>query len=168
MKMAILALLLLAAALFQSLTPAFALLASVKFPVLLGVTIYYALAHERGWWITAAILAGLLQDSLSLLPIGCSSLCFVLFGLAIYHTREFIFRDSLLTVAALGGGLAAAEVLLVYGMLRMSTEVVPAPFWWLGLKMGGSALLGLVTAPLVSLAAGMMERHVGVTQEERL
>jgi rod shape-determining protein MreD len=168
MTMAIMALLLLLAVLAQSLVPAVALLGSVKMPFLLGVPIYYALVHRRGMMVVAALLAGILQDSLSLLPVGYSALCFVMFGLAIYHSREVLFRDSFLTVAVLGSGLAAVGILLVYMMLRLGTETVAAPWWWLGVKMGGNALLGIMAVPLVWLVAGSLERHVGVGHEERL
>lgn len=167
MTVAVMALLLLVSALLQSLTPAVAFLASAKMPFLLAAPVYYALTHGRGMVVASAILGGLIQDSLSLLPIGYSGLCFVAAGLAIHHTREFLFRDSLLTVAALGGGVAALETLAMYGMLRVGTDAAAVPLWWLGLKMGGHALLGTVAAPLVWLAAGMAERHVGVLHEER-
>lgn len=168
MTIAVMALLLLMAALAQSLVPAVALLGSVKMPFLLGVPIYYALVHRRGMMVVAALLAGTLQDSLSLLPVGFSALCFVVFGLVIYHARESLFRDSFLTVAVLGSGLAAAGTLLVYMMLRFGTETAAVPLWWLGMKMGGNALLGIMAVPLVWLVAGSLERHVGVGHEERL
>lgn len=162
------ALLLLLAALAQSLVPAVASLGSAKMPFLLGVTVYYALTHKRGMVVAAALLAGTMQDSLSLLPVGFSALCFVVFGLAIHHAREVLFRDSPFTVAVLGAGLAAAGTLLMYAMLRLGTETAAVPLWWLGLKMGGNALLGVVAVPLVWLVAGTLERHVGVEHEERL
>lgn len=168
MTVAVMALLLLVSALLQSLTPAVAFLASAKMPFLLAVPIYYALTHGRGMVVAAAILAGLMQDSLSLLPIGYSALCFVMAGLAIHHSRESLFRDSPFTVSALGGGAAALETLVMYGMLRMGTEAAPVPLWWLGLKMGGHALLGMVVTPVVWLLASLAERHVGVVHEERI
>lgn len=168
MMIAVMALLLLLAALAQSLVPAVAFLGSVKMPFLLGVPIYYALVHRRGMAVLAAVLAGILQDSLSPLPVGYSGLCFALFGLAIHYAREVLFRDSPLTVAALGGALAALVMLMVYVMLRLGTEMAAVPWWWLGLKMGGNALLGVVAVPLVWLVAGSLERHVGVGHEERL
>ncbi len=168
MTLAVMALLLLVAALLQSLTPAVALLASAKMPFLLAVTIYYALKHGRGLVMAAAIMGGLIQDSLSLLPIGYSALCFVAAGLIIHHARESLFRDSPFTVAALGGGVAALETLVMYVMLRVGTEVAPVPLWWLGLKMGGRVLLGMAVTPLVWGLAGLAERHVGVVHEERI
>ncbi len=168
MRVALMALLLLVSALIQSLTPAVACLASAKAPFLLAVTIHYALTSSRRMVVAAAILGGLIQDSLSLLPIGYSALWFAAAGLAIHHTREFLFRESPFTVAALGAVGAALGTLAMYGMLRLGTDVAPAPLWWLGLKMGGDALLGLVAAPLVWVLAGGIERHVGVGHEERM
>jgi rod shape-determining protein MreD len=117
--------------------------------------------------VASALLAGLIQDSLSLLPVGYSAVCFSVFGFVIYHAREVLFRDSPLTVAVLGGGLSAITTLVIYMMLRLGTETVAVPLWWLGLKMGGNALLGVVAVPLVWLVAGSLERQVGVAQEER-
>ncbi len=160
---AIMILLLVVGGLLQSLIPASAILGLSKPPFLMGVALYYALAHARGTAIIAAILAGIIQDSLSLLPIGYSALCFVIIGVVLAETREKLFGDSLLTVAILGAGLGAFTTLALYLMLDLSSLVDSIPVWWVILKMGGTALLGLVVAPMVWLAATTLERHVGLT-----
>ena len=158
--------LLLMAALLQSVVPTAAWLALSKPPFLMAVVLYYALTHRRGAFLTVAVLAGVIQDSLSLMTVGFSSLCFVAFGLAVLEGRGVLFRDSLLTVAALGAVMAALTVCGLYALLRTSTEMVGVPFWWLGLKVGGNALLGALTAPAVWLLAGSLERHTGVSHLE--
>jgi rod shape-determining protein MreD len=165
---AIMALLLLLAALAQSLVPSVASLGSAKMPFLLGVPIYYALVHRRGMVVAAALLAGILQDSMSPLPVGFSGLCFVVSGLAIHQAREVLFRDSPFTVAVLGAGVAAVGTLMVYVMLRLGTETAAVPLWWLGLTMGGNGLLGIVAVPLVWWVAGSLDRRAGVEHEERM
>jgi len=163
MTAAIMVFLMLMGGLLQSLMPATAIMGLSKPPFLMAVALYYALAHPRGTAVIAAILAGVIQDSMSLLPVGYSSLCFVLFGLFLAKTREKLFGDSLFTVALLGAGLGALTTLGLYLMLSLNALADSIPFWWVALKMGGSALLGLGVAPLVWWAAATLERYVGLT-----
>lgn len=168
MQLVIMIFLLLVGGLLQSLMPAMAWIGLTKPPFLLAVALYFALVHTRGMALAAAILAGIIQDSLSLFPIGYSSLCFVVFAAVLTRTRETLFRDSFVTLAILGGLLSAVATLMLYLMLRINTLPVNLPLWWVGLKMGGSALLGLVVAPMVWWLASGLERHIGVVaQEER-
>jgi len=169
MTAAIMIFLLLAAGLLQSLMPAMAWMGLSKPPFLMAVALYYALVHSRGMALTSAIIAGIIQDSLSLFPVGYSSLCFVVFALAVTGTRETLFRDSLFTVAVLGGLLSALTTLGLYLMLHVNAMAVDMPPWWVALKMGGTALLGFGAAPLVWWLASTLECHVGVdvTEEER-
>lgn len=163
MTVAIMIFLLLVGGLLQSLIPAAAVLGLSKPPFLMAVALYYALAHPRGTAVIAAILAGVMQDSMSLLPVGYSALCFVIFGVILAETREKLFGDSLFTVAILGASLGALTTLGLYLMLSLNALADSIPFWWVVLKMGGTALLGLGAAPLVWSAAAALERQVGLT-----
>lgn len=163
MTAAIMIFLLLVGGLLQSLIPASPLLGLAKPPFLLAVALYYALAHPRGTAVIAAILAGIIQDSMSLLPVGYSSFWFVLFGIILAEMREKLFGDSLITVAVLGAGLGALTTLGLYLMLSLNSLADSIPFWWVALKMGGTALLGLGVAPLVWWSAATLERHSGLT-----
>ena len=154
--------LLLAAGVLQSMAPAAVWLASSKTPLLLGVTVYYALTHSRGVTVTVAVLAGVIQDSLSLIPVGYSSFCFAGFAFVLHHWRGVMFRDSVVTVAAVGAALGALMTLALYIMLLLGTETLSVPGWWLALKMAGSGLLGLLAVPAVWAAAGWIERHAGI------
>lgn len=149
--------------LLQSLIPALACLGLSKPPILLSVVLYFTLAHSRGMALAAAIVAGIIQDSLSLLPVGYSSLGYVVFVAVLAMMRETLFKDSLFTVGVLGALLAALSTLSLYLMLRVNELVVSMPAWWVFLKMGGTALLGLLAAPLVWWLAASLEQHVGVT-----
>ena len=163
MTAAIMIFLLLVGALLQSLSPAVSVLGLSKPPVLPAVVLYYALVHSRGMTVSAALLAGIIQDSMSLFPVGYSALCFVAFGLVVVETRETLFRDSLFTVSALGALLPALTTLALYGMLSLNSLANDMSFGWVALKMGGNALLGLGVAPVVWWIASTMERHVGLT-----
>ncbi|MEI6788736.1 MAG: rod shape-determining protein MreD [bacterium] len=166
MTAAIMVFLLLVGALIQGLIPAAAWLGLSKPPILPAVALYYALVHPRGMAVTAAILAGMIQDTMSLFPVGTSALCLVVFALFVVKTRETMFRDSVLTMAVLGAAMAAFTTLGLYGMLSLNTLSVDMPLWWVALKAGGNALLGLVVAPLVWWVADTLERHVGLTTAE--
>lgn len=168
MTAAVMIFLLLLAALVQSLIPAVVWLGISKWPCLLAVTLYYALAHTRGKIVVVGILAGIFQDSLSLIPLGYSALCFTAAGLILYHIREMLFRDSAVTVALAGAVSSAATTLCLYVMLRLGSEWEGIPLRELMIKMGGTALLGLVVAPLVWQTAGALERQVGTYHTERL
>lgn len=166
MTAAIMVFLLLAGALFQSLMPPMAWLGLSKPPVLPAVALYYALVHPRGMAVVAAILAGVIQDTMSLFPVGTSALCLVVVGLVVVETRETMFRDSLVTVAVLGAVSAAFTTLGLYAMLSLNSLTVGTPPWWVALKAGGNALLGLVAAPAVWWLASTLEQHVGLTVED--
>lgn len=167
MTVAIMAFLLLLATLVQSLVPAVAWLGTSKWPCLLGVSLYYALAHARGKAITVAILAGIIQDSLSLIPLGYSALCFTLVSLVLFRIREMIFRESLLTLAMVGALSSAMTTLFLYLMLALGSDWAGVPLMWLAVKAGGNALLGLVAAPAIWMLAGAMEHQVGILHSGR-
>lgn len=159
-------LLLLLAALLQSAVPAAPWLASAKVPVLMAVVLYYALTHRRGVFVTVAILAGVIQDSLSLIPAGFSSLCFVALGWIVLESRGVLFKDSAATVAALGAVMGALCTLGLYAMLRAGAGLASVPPGWLALKLCGSAFLGGLVAPLVWGLAGALEDQVGILRGE--
>ena len=166
MTVAIMIFMLLVGGLLQSLLPATAWLGLSKPPFLMAVALFYALTHARGMALVAAILAGIIQDSMSLFPVGYSSLCFTVFALILSETRATLFRDSVLTVAVLGAVLAAVTTLGLYLMLLVNALAEGIPAGWVALKMGGNALLGLVAAPVVWWLASSLELHVGLTAGE--
>ena len=63
---------------------------------------------------------------------------------------------------------SAATTLCLYVMLRLGSEWEGIPLLELMIKLGGTALLGLVVAPLVWQTAGALERQVGTYHTERL
>jgi rod shape-determining protein MreD len=168
MTVAIMAFLLLVATLVQSLVPAADALGASKLPCLLGVVLYYALTHSRGMAVTVAMLAGIIQDSLSRMPLGYSALCFSVAVLILVQIRDVLFRDSLAMVAATGAIVSALTTLVLYVMLTVGADMAGVPLWWLALKMGGNALLGAMTAPAVWLVAGTLEHQVGIMHSDRL
>jgi rod shape-determining protein MreD len=161
MTAAIMAVLLLVAGLLQDLIAGPLWLGQVKAPLLLAVALYYALYYERIPMLVAAVLAGIVQDSISLMPIGYSSFCFCLLGLAVQKSRGVLFKGSLETAALLGGISGALAIGFLQCMLVMGTEYASGPWWWAVWRMVGSGLLGLVAFPVTWWVAQRLDQLVG-------
>ena len=167
MTLLIMAFMLFSAVVAQSLTPPVAALAQSKPPILLGVVVYYAVKHDFGLLVTAAIGAGVLHDSLSLVPLGCSAFWFTLAAVLLHRYRDTIFADSSVTLILLGAGLAAGFTAVSYVTLSSGGDyAVDLPLWRLVLKSLGSALLGMVAVPLVFAVNLRLERLVGLRSEK--
>lgn len=168
MMLVAITLVLLAAAFVQGWIPAAAVLGMAKAPLLLSAVMYYALSHGRFAMLGAAFLGGIIQDSLGFTPLGCSSFCFCLVGLAVQSTRDLLFKDSLLTVAALTSLCAALITLatwlfLVLGGFDRVPEMGGAG-WLVWLKAGGAGLLAWVAAPPVFALARGLDALIGATE----
>ena len=75
--------------------------------ILMSVVLYYALTSNRGVMLFSAVIAGLLQDSLSLIPAGYSAFCFGVVGVVLNRLVNFGGRRAGIGI---GGGDAG-----VYG-----------------------------------------------------
>jgi rod shape-determining protein MreD len=90
----------------------------------------------------AALLGGLLFDTLSANPLGVSVLPLYLVGLAIYSQRDLILRDQLLAQFVLG--LAASALVPILALLLLLTlGHTPLLGWgslwqWLVMSVGGA------------------------------
>ncbi len=161
-------LVLLVAAFVQGMIPAAAVLGMAKAPLILSAVIYYALTHGRVAMVCAAFLGGIIHDSLGFTPLGCSSFCFCLIGMAIQSSRELLFKDSLLTVSALTSLGAALLTLATWTFLVMGDfERVPelgGSGWLVWIKAGGVALLAWVAAPPVFALARGLDSLIGGTE----
>ena len=164
---AVMILLVLAGGMLQSLVPGLAWLGSAKAPFLLSVVLYAAVAHERPVLLAVAAVAGVIQDSLTLIPMGTSSFCFTVVGLAAQQSRDVVFRESLLTAGVLGAAGGAAATLLLFGMLVLGGDYEAAPLAWVALKIVGTGLLGLGVTPLVWRVASRLDRLVGNVEQEK-
>jgi rod shape-determining protein MreD len=153
----------LAAGLLQDLVPTTALLGEVKVPLLLGVTLYYAIT-ERGTAIvmTTAVLAGILQDSLSLVPLGFSSFLFGCLGLGVQRLPSHIVNRRWQSALVLGGLGYALYIILMQNMLVAGTDFVPGPAWWFWVRVVVAAIMGGAITPLVWRLAGHLEELLGI------
>jgi rod shape-determining protein MreD len=158
-------LVLLAAGLVQGLVPAVGLLGMAKAPLFLSAVLYHALFHGRYAMLMAAFFGGLLHDSLGFTPLGCSSFCFCLTGLAVQAARELLFKDSLLTLVGLTALFAALLTLVTWLFLAFGDFGAMPPMgvsgWGVWIKAAGTGLLAVIAAPLVFAMARGLDNLVG-------
>jgi rod shape-determining protein MreD len=148
------------AGVFQGAIPTAPLLGEARAPFLAGVVIYYALMRERHVMLTAAVLAGIAQDGLGMMPLGYSCFCFVLAGLVVAQFSDIVFRESLLTTSLFGAITAACMTAGLNIMLNKS-GLVDLSAGRLCLKILGSAVLGLFATPVAFAFTLGLERVVG-------
>jgi len=167
MTMAVMIFSLLGAAVLQALSPSTPLFAQARAPFLLSVVIYYALTREQNLVLTAACLAGLVQDSLSRIPLGYSAVCYCAVGAVISWCHEMVFNRSLLTHLLVGGISGVFASLLLFGLLWRGA-VVSAGWEIVLMKAVGTGLLAMITTPIVFRLTDKLDRFLGnVPSEER-
>lgn len=144
----------------QLLFPAWAGLGCSKPPLLLGLTLYYALNREWRPMLIAGLIAGLAQDLLGMMPPGCSSLLFCALGLVAARFRRLVLTESVVTAVVFGALAAVLFHLGAYVMLVRGHQV-----WWplgrLLYRALAAGVLAGVTTPLVFLLAHSFDRVVG-------
>lgn len=156
---------LLMAALAQQTLPATPWTGWAPAPFMLGVVIYYALMRERRVSVEAALLAGLMEDGLSLAPLGMTSFAYAAAALVIDWARGDVVARQWTTHAALGAAAnlwatAFAAVVLYSGAL-----ISPGPLFLL-LRAGGAVVMGALAAPLACWAMEGLEETLGLLERE--
>ena len=161
MTLLVLAFALLTGVVVQALLPtSWAWLGAAQAPILLGVVLYVALAHNQLLMLCCALAAGLLQDALGQIPLGYSSFGFCLVGLAAHRFREEVFQHEGLTHVVFGAAASGLVTLLLYGLLRKDGTIDLPPAWAFK-KIAGTALLGAVVTPLVCWLLTHLEQRLG-------
>ena len=148
----------------QAVFPTFSWLGQVNAPVLLGLVIYYALAHSRGTMLQAAIFAGLLQDALCMIPLGYSSFCFCVVAVVVSKFKDMVFVHESVTHMLFGALTSGAVTLALYALLS-AADLISLATGWTILKVAGSMFLGALIVPFeFELVAGL-DRMLGNTHE---
>ena len=158
-------LLLVTGATVQTLLPAYAILGQVKIPVMLAFVIYYALNQNRSTMLIAALLAGVLQDALSLSPLGYSSTIFIFVGWIISCYRGLVTADSFMTPIVFGA-ISGITATLMQALLLAHSEIINFQPLWILLRMLGSGFLGALITPVVFMLAKALDRAVGSDMRE--
>ncbi len=163
MNLLVMLFLLMGGALVQAFIPASPALGQAKIPALAAIVVYYALARRRGDMLWAAILAGLVQDGLGLIPFGYSSFAFCVMGLMIAHFKELVFVHEMLTHMMFGVLMAAGSTLILFVLLT-TTGLIEMPVAQALHKAFGGALLGAAATPLIFHGCARMDRLMGLVE----
>lgn len=138
----------------------YAILGSAKIPFLMSVVLYYALSRNSGVMVVAAACAGFLNDALSGVPLGYSSLLFCVMGWVVSRFRDYVIMDSLLTSVFFGG--IAGFVLIPISYIMLAREgLAYCSLGFLVLKMIGTGLLAMLCTPLLFALGRMLDQLVG-------
>lgn len=149
-------------ALVQAILPPWLAMGQAKAPLLLAGVVYYALTSNTLRVSEAAILGGLLQDSLGPIPLGFSVMAFAGIALLIHHFQDRIFADSLFTHILAGFVAPALMSFALYVLLVSGGHRTGVPFSFVMTMTLGLSLLGLVTFPMVFRLIRGAERALGV------
>ena len=155
-------LLLTGGAIAQTLLPAYAILGEVKIPILTAFIIYYSLNRNISTMFIAALLAGILQDSLSLSPLGYSSAIFIFLGWVISRYRGLVDDDSIMTPIVFGA-ITGITVILMQALLLLHAGAINMNPLWILLRMFGSGFLCALITPAIFLLTKSLERAIGIT-----
>lgn len=148
----------------QVVVPAFRHMGQPAFPFLLGVVLYAAVNKKARYFVVTALLAGLVEDSLSLAPLGYSACAFLVAGGLAVLLREDFFADRASTILWFGALCSATSTGMMALLLRMKGLVALSGgevFW----RMAGSAVLGAVLIPLLFGWMRRLERMLGIRED---
>ena len=149
----------------QVVVPAWRHMGQPAFPFLLGVALYAAVNKKARYFVLTALLGGMLEDALSLAPLGYSACAFLAAGGLALLLRKGFFAYKAHVVSWFGALCAATSTGTMAILLRMKGLVALSGgdvFW----RMAGSAVLAAVLIPLLFGMIRGLERVLG-TWEDR-
>lgn len=148
----------------QVLMPAWRHMGQPAFPFLLGVVVYAAVNKKPRYFVATAILGGLVEDSLSLAPLGFSACAFLVAGGLAVLLRADFFAYKARIVSAFGALCAATATGVMAVMLRSQgwIDLAARAIAW---RMAGSAVLGAILVPVLFGMIRGLERRLGVWEE---
>lgn len=156
--------LLLAAALGQIMLPGIRGLAGSRWPLLACVVVFYAL-HRKGAVVLAiALVAGIVQDALSIVPLGYSACLFCVAALPVSLLRRLVVPDSPIT-AAVFCAVVCMTVTGLLGLLLAASGLHECGFGVGLVRALGTGLLGCASGPVVFLVAGGLHQSVDRLEE---
>ena len=167
MNSVVMAALLFCGALLQVLVPPARMLGDSAFPVLLALAVYFGLARRLGEALRGAFLAGILQDSLSHIPLGFSSLCFCTVVWTVHRFRNEVFIRDWIT-HLLFGASANFGVVLAQGIILWWMDLVRVSGMFFAWKLAGSLVLGAVTVPVIYQLAERLYAILGLDDQEQM
>lgn len=130
------------------------------YPFLLVVVLYAAMHKRPRYFIFTAILAGIVEDALSLSPLGTSACAYLAAGTLAYFLRGGVMDDAAPTVFWRGALCAAFSTAVMALMLRLH-GLLPLPPSGVFLRMTGAALIGAFLSPIQFWLMDRMEGLLG-------
>ena len=109
---------LLAGGTLQVLMPAWRHMGQPSFPFVLGVVLYAAMAKKPRYFVAMALLGGMLEDSLSLAPLGFSTCAFLVAGGLAVLLRADFFAHKATTVSVFGALCASVSTGVMAALLH--------------------------------------------------
>ncbi len=165
MTLIVMLMLLAAAGLLQSLFPSLMILGQARPPLLAAVVVFYALYFPAPLLAAAALLAGVLYDANSLLPLGSAALYYCMAGALIRNHQQFWAEGGRFSAAFLTALTAMGQSLLMVliGLTGWS-RAGGVPAGWMR-HLFVVALLGAVAGVLTARLAGRLHRMTGTLEE---
>jgi len=162
MNLVIMAVALLIGAVAQQVLPGLTLLGQAKAPIVLSVVLYYALHRSLALLLLAAIAGGVLCDSLEAMPMGYSAIIFSMLGIVAWLCRDVVFSARGVTHMVFGLLAGLGLTFGLYGLLLVSDASLREVSWsWIALKAIGTALLGMILAPIIFTVLEWLDRLTG-------
>ncbi|MFH0880489.1 MAG: hypothetical protein V2A34_12305 [Lentisphaerota bacterium] len=149
----------------QAMSPTWSWLGQAHLPLLLGLVLYYAFTHDDMHMIVCALLAGILQDSMDLIPLGYSSFCFCVVGLTVSRFRDLVFVRQWITHLLIGAAAAGGVSLALSVLLLYNDGLIIGPLRLL-LKTVGSIFLGAMVVPVEFQVMESLDRMLGNAVKE--
>lgn len=166
MTVAAMLFLMLVGSLVQSVTGQWSAMGGAKAPLLLGLALYYALTRERDVMFLAAVLAGAVEDSLSMTPLGYTSAVYCIIGLVANSSRGLFYAESPVTAGVFGASCGICATAAVGFLLRREGLIV-GPGNPGVMRLAGVALLGMLCTPIVFSVAFGFDRMLGNLRPRR-
>lgn len=150
----------------QASLPALPRIGYAQPPLLLSIVVYYALTTDRATTVWAAVLGGLLCDTMGLMPLGYSAFAYCVAGLVSQSFRDMVIARQW-TTHVVFGGLANFGVVLLSYMLLAKDGLVGLGILGLIGKLLVALILGAVVTPLVFTLMEKFDHTVGNVEEEQ-
>jgi rod shape-determining protein MreD len=149
------------AAVLQAILPTWTVLGNAVFPILPGLVFYYALTRPSNIALCAAMIAGLLQDAMCMVPLGYSAFCFSLVSLLISKFREEILIVDW-SMHFIFGAITNAAITLALYLLLLIGNFVHISMFTLVMKLSASLLLGALVIPIIFKIVFFLDCRLGI------
>ncbi len=165
MNVLVMVFMLVCAAVIQAVAPSLSALGEARLPLLLSVVMYYGLARDHRLMLGAGILGGILQDALSLMPLGYSSFVYCVAGWVMSRFKDIVFVHETITHMLFGAVGAAGATFLLY-LLIAATILREYPLIAAVHMSAGGFVLGALVAPVVFRACKRLDQLMGNVGEK--